>query len=171
MRLVKPPHPEVSGTGLYYCMQAGHRKTAIDLVIDSLRGLPNDSSEQVFAEMGEAMRGWTIEAVVQGAWVREYHKWETDTKSYFNVMYARNKASPPNWKKLTCSHVEKIEKQLALFSATLPASLTVIDKTRDRINDAKHEDSYLASQSDYECLTTAVDQFWQSLITQEVFTP
>jgi hypothetical protein len=62
-------------------MQAGHRKTAIDLVIDSLRGLPNDSSEQVFAEMGEAMRGWTIEAVVQGAWVREYHKWETDTKS------------------------------------------------------------------------------------------
>ena len=82
-----------------------------------------------------------------------------------------SKASPPNWKKLTGSHVEKIETQLALFSVTPPASLTVIDKTRDRINDAKHEDSYLASQSDYECLTTAVDQFWQSLITQEVFTP
>jgi len=144
MRLVKPPHPEVTGNGLYYCMQVGHRKTAIDLVIDSLRGLPNDSSE-LLAEMGEAMREWTIEAVVQGAWVREYHKWETDTKSYVNVMYARNKASPPNWKKLTCSHVEKIEKQLALFLATPPASLTVIEETRARINDAKHEDSYLAS--------------------------
>ena len=170
MRLVKPPHPQVTGTGLYYCTEAGNRKHAIDLVIEALRGLPNDPSE-FLAEMGEAMREWTIEAVVQGAWVREYHKWETATKSYFNVMYARNSKAAPNWEKLMGSHVEKIENQLALFSAAPPASLTMIDKTRDRINDAKHEDSYLASQSDYECLTTAVDQFWQSLITQEVFTP
>jgi hypothetical protein len=171
MRLIKPPFPDLTGTGLYYCTQAGHRKTAINLAIAALRGLPNYSSDEVFTEMGEAMREWTIAAVIQGAWVREYHKWETDTKSYFNVMYERNSETAPNWQKLTGSHVGKIEKQLPLFSATPPASLTEIEEARDRINDTKHEDSYLATQSDYECLTTAVDRFWQSLNTQEIFSP
>jgi hypothetical protein len=51
LRLVKPPYLDPTGTGLCYCIQAAHRKTAIDLAIAALRGLANDSSEQVFAEM------------------------------------------------------------------------------------------------------------------------
>ena len=117
------------------------------------------------------MREWTIEFVVQGAWLREYHKWEADTKSYFNAMYARNGQPAPNWRELSGSHVDKIKNQLSLFSAISPPSLTAIEATRSRINDAKHEDSYLATQSDYDCLTTAVDRFWEEMAGQEMFTP
>jgi hypothetical protein len=119
----------------------------------------------------EAMREWTIEAVIQGAWVREYHKWETDTKSYFGVMHARNGGSAPKWGKIDGSQLEKVKKQLAIFSATAPASMAVIEEARCRVNGMKHEDSYLASQSDYESLAAAVDQFWQELNDQEEFCP
>jgi hypothetical protein len=171
MKLVKPSHPDPTGTGLCYSTLAAHRKTSIDLVIAALRRLPGDPSDQFLHEVGEAMREWTIEAVIQGAWVREYHKWETDTKSYFGVMHARNGGSAPKWGKIDGSHVEKVKKQLAIFSAAAPASMAVIEDTRCRVNGMKHEDSYLASQSDYETLAAAVDQFWQDLNDQEEFCP
>jgi hypothetical protein len=169
MKLRKPPYPDPTETGLYYVIHTGHRKTAIDLAIDALRALPNDP-DPIFGEMSEAMREWTIEAVIQGAWVREYHKWETDTKSYFDVMHTRNGGATPNWKNVSGSHVEKIEKQLALFSAIPPASMTVIEETRQRVNGMKHEDSYLASQADYESLVSAVERFWGDLEIGEEFT-
>jgi hypothetical protein len=165
MKLVKPPYPDSTGTGLYYCTQAAHRKVAIDLAVAALRELA------AFDAMDEAMREWTIQAVIQGGLVREYHKWEVDTKSYFDLMHIRNRDSIPKWNKMDGSHVEKIEAQLALFSATRPASLTVIDETRHRVNDTKHEDSYLATLPDYEALASAVDEFWQEIESQETFTP
>jgi hypothetical protein len=176
MKLIKPPYPDPTGTGLDYCMQAAHRRTAIELAIAALQELPSDPSDQLLCEMGEAMREWTIEAIVQGAWVLGYHKWETDTKSYFDVMHVRNGQPAPQWKKIKRqmkmpSHVEIVRTQLATFSAKIPASLIVIDGVRERVNDAKHEDSYLASQSDYEALSAAIDQFWQDLESQEEFTP
>ena len=114
MKLIKPPYPDNTGTALYYCIHAGHRKTAIELAVASLRELA------AFDQFEAAMREWTIEAVAQGAWVREYHRWETDTKSYFDAMHVRNGATAPNWKKMGGSHVEKIEMQLALFSRHVP---------------------------------------------------
>jgi hypothetical protein len=165
MNLVKPAYPDSTGTGLDYCTQAAHRKGAIDLAVAGLRELA------AFDEMDEAMREWTIEALIQGALVREYHKWETDTKSYFDLMHVRNGAPNRKWKDMNDSHVKKIEEQLALFSATRPASLTVIDKTRGRVNHIKHDDSYLATLPDYEALASAVDEFWQQIGSQETFTP
>jgi hypothetical protein len=170
MKLIKPPYPDPTGTGLDYCMQATHRRTAIELAIAALQELPSDPDDLLY-EMSEAMREWTVEAVVQGAWVLGYHKWETDTKSYFDVMHTRNGEPAPQWKKMKGSHVEKVRTQLATFSAKVPVSLIVIDGVRDRVNDAKHDDSYLASQSDYESLSAAIDQFWQDLESQEEFTP
>ena len=165
MKLIKPPYPDTTDTGVCYWSQTGNRKTAIDLAVAALRELP------AFDTMSEAMREWAIEAVAQGAWVREYHKWETDTKSYFCSMHLRNGVTAPNWKKLDGSHVEKIEKQLALFSATPPATIAVIEENRGRVNDTKHDDSYLAGQSDYEFLVSAISQFWEDLAAQETFTP
>jgi hypothetical protein len=170
MKLRKPPWPDSTGTGLYYAIQAGQRKIAIDLVIEALKALPSDS-DPLFGELSEAMREWTIEAVIQGAWVREYHKWETDTKSYFELMHVRNNGAHPNWKKMNVSHVEKVKRELALFSAALPTSITVIDATRDRVNGAKHADSDLASKLDFESLALSINQFWQDLALQESFTP
>ena len=170
MKLRKPPFPDPTGTGLYYGIQTRHRRTAIDLAISSLRILPNEP-ETIFGEMAESMREWTIEAVIQGAWIREYHKWETDTKSYFDVMHIRNGGQNQNWKNISGSHVEKIEKQLTVFSARRPASMATIEETRERVNGMKHEDRYLASEADYESLVSAVEQFWDDLGTQEDFTP
>jgi hypothetical protein len=116
--------------------------------------------------MAEAMRELAIEAIIRGAWIRGYHKWETDKKSYFEAMHARNGTPTPNWKKIDGSHVDK---QLALFSATPPESMWVIEETRQRVNGMKHEDSYLASQADYESLLNAVQQFWGDVGIQEDF--
>jgi len=170
MKLRKPPFPDSTGTALHYAIQTRHRKTAIDLAIAALGELPNEAGP-IFGEMAEAMREWTIEAIIQGAWIREYHKWETDTKSYFDVMYTRNGVTAPRWKNGSGSHVEKIENQLALFSAAPPASMVAIEETRKRVNSMKHEDSYLASKADYESSVEAVQQFWDDLATQEPFTP
>jgi hypothetical protein len=85
-------------------------------------------------------------------------------------MYTRNGKSAPPWRNAGgSSHADKVRVRLAAFSATVPVSLAVIDNARSRINDAKHEDSYLANQSDYDDLTAAIDQFWQDLENQEEF--
>ena len=170
MKLRKPAFPDLTATGLYYATQAGHRKIAIDLVFEAIKAL-SSNTDPVLGQMSEALREWTIEAVVQGAWIREYHKWETDTKSYFGTMHIRNNIPYPNWKKIEGSHVWKIEQELALFSATPPPSVTVIDSMRSRVNNSKHEESYLATPADYEALVVAVGQFWQDLDVQELFTP
>jgi hypothetical protein len=164
MKLIKPPYPDTTNTGLYYCTQAAHRKTAINLAIAALQELP------AFYEMDQAMREWTIGAVVQGALVREYHKWETDTKDYFDAMHVRNGNAAPNWQ-VRASHVKKIKMQLDFFSATHPISIEAIEETRKHVNNMKHNDGYLANRQDYEDLTCAVDQFWQGLDAQESFTP
>jgi hypothetical protein len=171
MKLMKPPFPAKTDTGVYYCTQAAHRKTAIDLAIAVLRELP------AFDAMDGAMREWTNKSVIQGAWIRTYHQWEADTKSYFNAMHIRNGGEAPNWGKMkvphveTVSHVSKVEHQLSSFSAKRPLSLSLVDEARCRVNDAKHEDSYQASAADYDKLVTAIDEFWQELAEQEEFTP
>jgi hypothetical protein len=170
MKLCKPPYPDPTGTGLYYVTHTGHRKTAIDLAIEALRVLPNDP-DPIFGEVSEAMREWIIEALIQGAWIREYHKWETDTKSYFDFMHTRNGGAIPNWKNISGSHIDKVKEQLVLFSAIPPALMAVIEETRQHVNGMKHEDSYIASQADYESLVSAVERFWNDLECQEEFTP
>ena len=99
--------------------------------------------------------------------MREYHQWEIDTKIYFEAMHARNASSAPKWRALSGSHVQKIQAQLALFSVVEPTSLDVIDQMRLRLNNTKHEGSYLATPQDYEQLTNAINEFWSELANQE----
>lgn len=171
MKLMRPPYPAKTDTGLYYCTQAAHKKGAIDLAIAALRELP------AFDTMSEAMREWAIESVIQGAWIRTYHQWEADTKTYFNAMHIRNGGEAKDWGKIKIphvkkvSHVSKVENQISLFSAKRPPSLSLVDEARCRVNETKHEDSYQASEADYEKLVTAIDEFWQELADQERFTP
>lgn len=157
---------EPRGTAVYFWAQAGHRKSAIDLAVGALRDLPNNPQDAFF-EMNESMCQWTIEAVFQGAWMREYHHWETDTKAYFEAMHGRNASNTPNWRTLGGSHVQKVQAQLVLFAAKEPASLSIIDQMRARLNDTKHEGSYLATAQDYEELADAVSEFWSDLNDQE----
>lgn len=157
---------EVPGTAVYFWTQAGHRQSAIDLAVGALHDLPSDSDDP-FSEMSVAMRQWTIEAVFQGAWVREYHHWETDTKAYFKAMHGRNGSSEPNWRVIAGSHVQKVRAQLALFSVAEPASLTLIDAMRLRLNETKHEGGYLATAQDYGRLAEAISSFWGNLDEQE----
>jgi hypothetical protein len=40
MKLIKPPYPDTTDTGVCYWSQTGNRKTAIDLAVAALRELP-----------------------------------------------------------------------------------------------------------------------------------
>jgi len=96
MKLRKPPYPDVLGTAVYYWVHVKHRETAIDMTIEIihhaaakelLATTPNDPFER---QMTDVMRDWAIESLIQGAWIREYHMWERDTKEYFDWHYLRN---------------------------------------------------------------------------------
>lgn len=165
MRLCKR-YLETHGTAGYFSVQAGHRGTAISLAIGAVSDLPNDPHD-VFLGTAEALRQWTIEAVFQGAWMREYHHWETDTKAYFEAMHVRNSSVAPKWRTLSGSHVQKVRSQLAAFSVPEPTSLSVIDQMRGLLNDTKHDGGYLANAQDYNDLTNAVTKFWDDLNEQE----
>lgn len=153
---------EISDTGVYFATQAGHRQSAIELAVAALCDLPNEPDDLLF-EIGESMREWTVEANYQGAWMREYHHWETDTKAYFGAMCDRNNAVRPDWRKLNGSHVDKVKSLLAQFGVSASASLSMIDIMRGRLNDTKHEGRYLATEQIYQKLTAAVIDFWDDL--------
>ena len=176
MKLRKPPYPDVVGTAGYYWVHAGHRDTAIDMAIEIIRqAAANKLStlDDPFArEMTGIMRDWAIESLIQGAWMREYHMWERNTKEYFDGHYVRNGHAKVNWRATRCSHVAKVTKQLKIFLASIPAELlTVIDDARKRVNIAKHEAEDFATDADYKALATAVASFWETLASQEEFTP
>ncbi|MBW4091860.1 MAG: hypothetical protein HIU82_12255 [Proteobacteria bacterium] len=129
------------------------------------------------AELAAPMGEWAVESLIQGAWMREYHEWEKATKSYFDGQCSRAGTAKPDWKgkvpgiTRAASHVDRVRAQLSLFSATISeGTLAILDEQRNRINVAKHEDEYFATEQDYLDLINAVSAFWNELATQEEFT-
>jgi hypothetical protein len=178
MKLRKPPSPDPIGTAAYYWVHAGHRQTAIDTAIEVIRQaaekeIATGPDDVLANELTGIMRGWAIESLIQGAWIREYHMWERNTKDYFDGQHVRNGGTKVKWKKTGGgSHVSKVKDQLVLFSASIPAEvIDAIDQARKRVNVAKHEDEDLATEGDYGALATAVASFWEALTSQEEFTP
>lgn len=166
---------EAGASALYFWVQAGHRNTATRLAIDVLRDTAKRESLDVapaLAEMSRLGCNWAIETLIQGAWMREYHHWECDTKTYFDEQHRRNLGSAVRWRAYdgSRSHVAKVKNQLAMFAANVPAAaLETIDAARVRINVTKHEAPLFASETDYESLVGAVQAFWEALEAQEEY--
>lgn len=151
MKLRMPPYPDSVATGIYFYVQACHRKTAIVAAISVIC----KTAEQEDAEFADApvslgpsgdMGEWVVESLLQGAWMREYHEWEKATKAYFEEQHLRN-GSAVKWKGKaagvegpTPSHMDRVKAQIALFSATVPTEiLDAINDTRVNVNKSKHE--------------------------------
>jgi len=174
MRLRRDPTPTATGTATFYWIHVGHRNTAIQLAIGLIRDAATREiatvPADVFTEMGGVMTNWAIESLLQGAWLREYHVWERDTKRHFNNIHLRNGGKKIEWKRNAQSHVAKVRQQLKLFSVTMsPDILSAIDGARVKINTAKHEDDIWASEADYQLLVASVQRFWQELEPQEIW--
>jgi hypothetical protein len=182
VKLRKPPYPDPVGTGTHFYIHACHRETAISTAIGIIRktaeqenaALAEDAASQaLFGHMGE----WVVESLIQGAWMREYHEWEKATKTYFDGHHARNGGSAVDWRDKVAgvqnaSHMHRVVAQLTLFSATVPTEIFgAIDKTRSKVNGAKHSDELFVTEADYLLFVKSVLTFWERLDEQEEFTP
>lgn len=160
-----------------YFVQIQHRRNAIEYTIagcDLVRSqnVEQFKYDQVFAELEGLMKGWVIETLTQGAYIREYHIWEKDTKQYFTNQLIRNK----NREKFPTSgsHVCRVKKVLGMFGATLSSEiLAKIDAMREKVNKAKHEPGVLVehfiSQAEYDTAIQAIEAFWDDISEQEKF--
>jgi hypothetical protein len=178
LRLRKPPYPAVDATARLYWIQTQHRRTAIEFIVGAIDECADRelavADDALSTEMTETMRAWGIETLVQGAWMREYHVWEKDTKEYVREQHARNGSTVPKAK--TRTHVNWVLFQLSLFDARVPeAVIAVINAARDRLNAVKHDAGVLLEHfvtlDDLEALMKAVEEFWEPLAGQEEFTP
>jgi len=121
--------PRCSGDRGLLLGSAGHRETAVNMAIEVIRQaaaneLPTTANDPFACEMTEIMRDWAIESLIQGAWIREYHMWERDTKDYFDGHYLRTGRPKVNWRTTRSSHVAKVAAQLELFFGLHPYQLS-----------------------------------------------
>lgn len=182
LNLKRPPYPTVIGTAGYFFIQAGHGETAVGHAIEVIgehaaRARESFAGDPAMAELEAPMEIWVVEALIQGAWLREYHEWEKATKGYFEGQHKRNGSSTPDWKAKNqspggaVSHVDRVRAQLMLFGASVSETVwSAIDSQRRLINAAKHEDEYFVTGQDYRTLVEAIAEFWNELAQQEEFT-
>jgi hypothetical protein len=105
-------------TATFYFTQTGYRQHAVETSIAIFgqtvaQEAQREHDPDVLALMPD-MGAWLSEALIQGAYMREYHAWEKDTKIYCNEQQKWNgikhfewdkKKNPPprmslRWKKL-----------------------------------------------------------------------
>jgi hypothetical protein len=112
----------------------------------------------------------------QGAYLREYHGWEKDTKQYCDDQLDWHRQAPFRWKAEEGSHVEKVRRALITLGAEIPDELLGgIDRLRQRVNPMKHstgwsEDDFIL-HADYEAAVASIQAFWDALAGQEQFHP
>src|SRR4051812_12229361 len=79
-------------------VQVEHRKTAMEYAIAGI-SLVHEKNSSLFAgdksatEIEDVIRDWVIETLIQGAYIREYHIWEKDTKKYFSDQLGLNEST------------------------------------------------------------------------------
>lgn len=182
MKLIRKGYFSVDDTAVFYLTQAGHREIAVDHAIqlvryDASKATLHKTEDAVMADLLDPAAEWVIEALLQGAWIREYHEWETATKNYFEHQHRLNGLPQVDWKaKITgttggASHVDRVRDQLAQFGATIQTdALDIIDAQRRQINIAKHEGEYFVTEHEYRALVCSIKVFWDDLASKEQFT-
>lgn len=180
MKLKKPPYLEVYGSSAYYRIQADHRRTALEMARDTIQEAADRDAEKL-AQMGfgmceaKGMGAWVIESLVQGAFLREYHIWEKDTKEYFNGQHQRRGGKEVSWRNLRDTHTKIVTEQLSFFGADIAVEvMQILDVARRRANEIKHEPGLLLAHfvqwDDLDKLMKAVWRFWHDLDSQEEYT-
>jgi len=136
----------------------------------AIKELPPDSDD--FAEQFHGtICDWAIESLTQGAFIREYHQWETDAKSYFAAMRDRNGLVCSVKKRRDQSFVDYIKDEIVTFGLSTPGVIHLIDSARDIVNEMKHSGDVYVEVADYISLNQQVENFWLYLHENEEFTP
>jgi len=135
-----------------YWVQSKHRETALQYLIrgttlkheENLAAFPGDPT---WAELEGVMPNWAIETLAQGAYMREYHIWEKETKEYLAGQLHRNGFSGNAAKVSTKSkenYLQAVQRLLNDFAVTgLRVEMAEIDGMRAKVNIAKHDPGVL----------------------------
>lgn len=121
------------------------------------------------------MPDWAIETLAQGAYVREYHIWEKETKEYFgkqllfNGRVGNSAIVRPSKQE---NYVQAINRFLHEFSVTgLAEEMTEIEAMRSKVNTAKHDPGVLVehfvSIDDFWAKHAAIASFWSKIADHE----
>ncbi len=163
-----------------YLMQACHRMTAVEgalkLFEQEAALADTRTSDPVLLVASKEACSWLGETLLQGAYLREYHAWEKDTKQYLDVRLAKNGEPAVRWQKGSGSHVDKVKVALALLGSPVPDGvIRRIDAHRDRINKMKHasgwSDEDVATGEDFDAAASPIVAFWQFLLNSEMPEP
>ncbi|MGX1348788.1 hypothetical protein AB7M49_002364 [Bradyrhizobium elkanii] len=158
-------------------IQVSHRRTAIEYALAGIQRLRDANVEllggdNLSREMEATMQSWVTETLLQGAYLREYHLWEKDCKSYFTNMAKRNNEFLSMKPKRGQRFPELVRDVLAAFAATIPDKLLEeIERMRDRVNIMKHETGltidHFIDEGDYTLALAALEEFWATLANFE----
>lgn len=175
LRIVK----ELGANGASICfIQSLHREAALGYLIhgaglvhkENLAALPN---EPMFIELEEVMPKWAIETLAQGAYIREYHLWEKETKEFFFSQiqlngYTEAQATSHLKQKRNESIIAVVQRQLNQFGLNgLENEMIEIDGMRTQVNKAKHNPGVLldhfVSMEQFWKKHAAIQKFWLKL--------
>lgn len=117
---------------------------------------------------------WLTETLIQGTYLREYHSWEIEVKSYLNDQrYLNSRLDDFIWKVGKGGNlVDLVRQYLGQFSATVDSeTMAVINAMRMRVNKMKHTPTFIApsrvTKDDYDEATLAIAHFWKQLGMQQ----
>lgn len=162
----------------YYWVQHGHRETAVKSAIaifDHHQKIEHGEWDKPWdIEMIDTVHDWLVETLIQGAYLREYHTWERDVKTYINDQRKWNAKTEADWRSGRKDMVSRVRICLSDFDVTIDDRIMqAIDSMRERINRMKHEEGMLletfVTTDDYFTAHRAIEQFWERLT--EIETP
>jgi hypothetical protein len=119
-------------------------------------------------ELEGSMRNRVVESLLQGAYIREYHLWEKECRSYFAAAAQRNGDNDSVKLIDRRPFPEAIKDFLDIFDVTMPPHiLAAIDAMRKQVNTMKHaagvNDDDFITEGAYTEAINAIEGFWLRL--------
>ncbi len=163
-----------------YSIRPKGRRDAVGHAIDIFeQHRDRQKADEVYSqypELSDFLCSWVTETLLQGAYIREYHAWEREVKSFLNGQRHLNGVleafdwSHPGPK----GFVTLVRERLREFSATIDdATIHAVEAMRRRVNGMKHvaasTETDLVSKSDYDAAAQAIEDFWRQISAQQMF--
>jgi hypothetical protein len=135
----------------------------------------SESNDPLSLFVSEHNVKWLSETVVQGAYLREYHSWEKEVKSYLNGQrHLNGEMKEFDWKRPAIDGlVTLVTTYLKDFSVRVDdRTIATINIMRVRVNSMKHTpgffEGHLVSREEYDIAALAIEEFWKHLEGREI---
>jgi hypothetical protein len=163
---------KLESSAIFYRTHLGHRENAVHLAIKLIRRAveierQEHTPDPVMMEFISIGEPWTIDHVIQGCYIEEYHQWEKGVKQYCKAQRELNCLPGDfNWKTaVDKSFVKRATEAIEFFCASVdPEVMAAIDAMRNRVNEMKHDPlSNRVQLSDIENAFKTLTNFWEML--------